>query len=185
MSVLRSPFGKGDSQLRVELARGTALLALTSITTAVAAFTVATVAATATTEGSTALLITEHTAGRRMRALLLDVGGRNDLGGEVEPLAQVVQALGGQGVVVCSRGNPGQSRRLLNRVRRHCRDDGPASILRAVIEYKLRTVLPRELGLDIATAVQGLHGLDDKQVLDGDLRVLGEVVAREAGLSVP
>lgn len=39
------------------------------------------------------------------------------------------------------------------------------------------TVLPRELSLDQATAVQGLHGLDDVEVLDGDLGVLLEVVA--------
>ena len=35
-----------------------------------------------------------------MRALLLDVRLRDDLGGEVEPFAEVVEALGGQGVVV-------------------------------------------------------------------------------------
>ena len=35
-----------------------------------------------------------------MRALLLDVGLGNDLGGEVEPLAEVVKTLGGEGVVV-------------------------------------------------------------------------------------
>lgn len=35
-----------------------------------------------------------------MRSLLLDVGGRNDLSGEVEPFAEVIETLGGQGVVV-------------------------------------------------------------------------------------
>jgi hypothetical protein len=35
-----------------------------------------------------------------VRALLLDVGLGNDLGGEVEPLAEVVKTLGGEGVVV-------------------------------------------------------------------------------------
>jgi hypothetical protein len=35
-----------------------------------------------------------------VRALLLDVGLRNDLGREMEPLAQVVETLGGEGVVV-------------------------------------------------------------------------------------
>ena len=35
-----------------------------------------------------------------MRALLLDVGLGNDLGREVEPLAEVVKTLGGEGVVV-------------------------------------------------------------------------------------
>jgi len=33
-------------------------------------------------------------------ALLLDVGLRDDLGGEVEPLAEVVETLRGEGVVV-------------------------------------------------------------------------------------
>jgi hypothetical protein len=33
-------------------------------------------------------------------ALLLDVGGGNNLSGEVEPLAEVVKTLGGEGVVV-------------------------------------------------------------------------------------
>ena len=35
-----------------------------------------------------------------MRPLLLDVGGRDNLGGEVEPLPEVVETLGGEGVVV-------------------------------------------------------------------------------------
>ena len=35
-----------------------------------------------------------------MRALLLDVGLGNDLGWEVEPFAEVVETLGGEGVVV-------------------------------------------------------------------------------------
>lgn len=35
-----------------------------------------------------------------MRPLLLDVGSRDDLGREVKPLPEVVEALGGQGVVV-------------------------------------------------------------------------------------
>lgn len=42
-----------------------------------------------------------------MRALLLDVGLRNDLGGEVEPLAEVVKTLGGEGVVVPLPGELG------------------------------------------------------------------------------
>lgn len=89
------------SQLRVELAGGTALLALTSVTSSVPTLTVTTVATTATaTEGSAALLVTEHATGRGVRSLLLDVGGGDDLGGEVEPLAQVVETLGGEGVVV-------------------------------------------------------------------------------------
>lgn len=91
-------------QLRVELARGTTLLALTSITSSVATLTVATVATVATataTERSAALLVTEHAAGGSVGSLLLDVGGRNDLGGQVEPLSEVVETLRSQGVVVC------------------------------------------------------------------------------------
>lgn len=35
-----------------------------------------------------------------MGTLLLDVGGGDNLGGEVEPLAEIVKTLGGEGVVV-------------------------------------------------------------------------------------
>ena len=35
-----------------------------------------------------------------MRTLLLDVGGGHDLSGEMEPFAEVVETLGGEGVVV-------------------------------------------------------------------------------------
>jgi hypothetical protein len=72
-----------------------------------------------------------------VRPLLLDVGRGNDLGGKVKPLAEVVETLGSQGVVV---------------------------------------VLPRELGLDQAAAVEALHGLDHVEVLDRDLGVLRKVI---------
>ena len=49
---------------------------------------------------SPAVVGAEHAFGGRVGALLLDVGGGHDLGGEVEPLAQVVEAFGGEGVVV-------------------------------------------------------------------------------------
>lgn len=42
-----------------------------------------------------------------MGALLLDVGLGDDLGGEVEPLAEVVETFGGQGVVVPLPGELG------------------------------------------------------------------------------
>ena len=42
-----------------------------------------------------------------MRALLLDVGLGNDLGREVEPLAEVVKTLRGEGVVVPLPGELG------------------------------------------------------------------------------
>ncbi len=35
-----------------------------------------------------------------MRPLLLDVGSRDNLGGQVKPLPEVVETLGGEGVVV-------------------------------------------------------------------------------------
>lgn len=72
-----------------------------------------------------------------MRPLLLDVRSRDDLGGEVEPLPEVVEALGGHGVVV---------------------------------------VPPAVLGLDEAARSQGLHRLDDEQVLGLDGGVLDLVV---------
>lgn len=95
------------SQLRSKLARSTTLLALTSLTPAVAALTLAavTTVATATAEGtSLTLALTEHSTGRSMRSLLLDVGSGDDLGGEVKPFAEVVKTLGGQGVVVVLPG---------------------------------------------------------------------------------
>lgn len=72
-----------------------------------------------------------------MGTLLLDVGSWDNLGWEVEPLAQVVETLRGEGVVV---------------------------------------VLPRELGLDVATGGKRLAGLDDVQVLGVDVVVLRKVV---------
>ena len=68
-----------------ELAGGTALLA------ALLAAAVATLTGNAGT--ALALLTTEHAAGGSVRALLLDVSGRDDLSGEVQPLAEVVQTL--------------------------------------------------------------------------------------------
>lgn len=94
----------------VEFTRSTALLALTtSISSSVATLTVSTaaaltaltVASTATAEGaSLALTLAHHSSGRSVRSLLLDVGSRDDLSGEVKPLSEVVETLGGQGVVV-------------------------------------------------------------------------------------
>ena len=39
--------------------------------------------------------------------MLLDVGARNDLGWEMKPLAEVVKALGSQGVIVILPGELG------------------------------------------------------------------------------
>jgi len=71
-----------------------------------------------------------------MAALLFDVSGGDDLSWQVKPFAQVVEALGGECVVI---------------------------------------VLPGELGLEVAAGSEGLACLDDKEVLDIDVTVLGEV----------
>jgi hypothetical protein len=42
-----------------------------------------------------------------MRSLLLDVGGWNDLGGKMKPVAEVFETLGSQGVVVILPGESG------------------------------------------------------------------------------
>lgn len=68
-----------------ELAGGTALLA------ALLAAAVATL--TGSTGTALTLLTAHHAAGGSVRALLLDVGGGDDLSGEVQPLAEVVQTL--------------------------------------------------------------------------------------------
>lgn len=89
------------SQFGVEATGGTTLLALTSITSAVSALAVAAVTTGSAAEGAAlALALAEHAAGRSVGALLLDVGGGNDLGGEVKPFAEVVETLGGQRVVI-------------------------------------------------------------------------------------
>ena len=129
---------KATTELGLELARGTALSLLASVTAAVAVAVTTTVTTTSTTASTTALTVVtaEHTPGRS-RALLLDVGLGNDLGREVEPFAEVVETLRGEGVVV---------------------------------------VEPRELGLDVASRVQGLHRLDDLEVGDlGEVRVRRKV----------
>lgn len=164
------------SQLRVELARGTALLALTSITSSVATLTVATVTTTATaSEGTAALLVTEHATGGSVGSLLLDVGSGNDLGGKVEPLSEVVETLGSQGVVVYVHEKRNQF---------HVPCDGVVSQRYNTLIGGSPTVLPRELSLDETTGVQGLHGLDDVEILDRDLGVLLEVEAEQSKLSV-
>jgi hypothetical protein len=95
---------EATAELGLELAGGTtlALLALVTATvTVTVAATVTTTSTTVTTAAATALAVvtTEHTPGRS-RALLLDVCLGHNLGGEVEPLAEVVETLGGEGVVV-------------------------------------------------------------------------------------
>lgn len=97
-----------NSQLGSVLARSTTLLALASIPTSVSTLTVTTVAATSTAERPPlTLALAEHATGRSVRSLLLDVGGGNDLSGQVKPFAEVVETLGGQGVVVPLPGELG------------------------------------------------------------------------------
>jgi hypothetical protein len=92
---------KATTELGLELARGSTLSLLAGVTAAVAVTVTTTVTATSTTATTTALTVVtaEHTPGRS-RALLLDVGLGNDLGREVEPFAEVVETLRGEGVVV-------------------------------------------------------------------------------------
>lgn len=84
--------GETTAERRGELAGGTTLLALLA-------------AAVTTLTGNTGttlatLLTTEHATRGSVGTLLLDVGSGDNLGGKVQPLAEVVQTLGGEGVVV-------------------------------------------------------------------------------------
>lgn len=74
---------------------------ISTFPTSVAALSITTITPSATTRAAvTTVVTTHHAAGRSVRALLLDVRLRDDLGGEMEPFAQVVEALRSQGVVV-------------------------------------------------------------------------------------
>lgn len=55
----------------------------------------------------TTIISAHHALRRGVRALLLDMRSRHDLGGEVQPFAQVVEALGREGVVVPLPGELG------------------------------------------------------------------------------
>lgn len=50
-----------------------------------------------------------------------------------------------------------------------------SQVLETFIGQRVVVPLPRELGLDVTLGGQGLHGLDDPQVLDINLLVLGLV----------
>lgn len=89
---------KATTELGLELARSATLALLAGVTSSVA-ITVTATAATATTTPLT-VVTTEHASGRSVRALLLDVCLGHNLGREVEPFTEVVETLGGQGVVV-------------------------------------------------------------------------------------
>jgi hypothetical protein len=146
---------EATTELGVELARGGTLLALASVTaTVLAALAVAT---GTTTAAAGTLLAAEHAAGGSVGALLLDVGLGDDLGGEVEPLAEVVEALGGEAV---EEGVRRGSKEVEGRLRKG---------LRVVVP------LPGELGLEETARGQGLASLDDKEVLGVNVAVLGLV----------
>ena len=51
-----------------------------------------------------------------------------------------------------------------------------AKVVNTLVGEGVVVVLPRELGLDIATRSQRLHSLDDLEVGDINILVLGEVV---------
>lgn len=89
---------KGRLQLGSEVAGGTALLALAGITSPVTALTVTplTVATATAAEPALAALLAHHATGGSMRPLLLDVCRGDDLGGKMEPLAEVVETLRGE-----------------------------------------------------------------------------------------
>ena len=90
---------KATPKLRLKLAGSTSLLALA---TGIAASVLAAFAPgrTTTTAPAFAIVAAHHALGRRVRALLLDVRRGHDLGGQVQPFAQVVETLGREGVVV-------------------------------------------------------------------------------------
>lgn len=99
-----TPLPRVHLQLRSEVAWGTTLLALTSVTAPVAAIPVTTATAA---KPPLAAVLAKHATGRSVRPLLLDVSSRDDLGREVQPLPEVVETLRGQGVVVVLPGELG------------------------------------------------------------------------------
>jgi hypothetical protein len=97
--------------LRSELSRRCALLALTtgitaSVVTTLAVTTFTTSTSTTTTKwlALALALSTHHTTRRSMGSLLLDVGSWDNLSGKVKPLAEVIESLWGEGVIVVLPG---------------------------------------------------------------------------------
>jgi hypothetical protein len=98
---------KATSEAWSKLARSTAFLALTSVTATVASFAVTTRSASATRASLTVAITPHHSTWRSMRALLLDVCGRHDFGGQVKPFPEVIETFRGQSVVVVLPGELG------------------------------------------------------------------------------
>lgn len=96
-SLATAATSEATTELGLEVAGGTALALLASITAAVTV-TVTASAAAATT--ALTVVTTEHATRGSVGALLLDVRLGHDLSRKVEPLAEVVETLGGEGVVV-------------------------------------------------------------------------------------
>ena len=96
-SLATAATSEATTELGLEVAGGTALALLASITAAV---TVTVTASTAAATTALTVVTTEHATRGSVGALLLDVRLGHDLGREVEPLAEVVKTLGGEGVVV-------------------------------------------------------------------------------------
>lgn len=91
-----------------------------------------------------------------MGTLLLDVGGRDNLSGEVEPLTEVVKTL-----YQNQSDNPSYAFIFINGT--YLGGEGVV------------VVLPGELGLDVAAGDQGLAGLDHVEVLGVNVAMLGKV----------
>jgi hypothetical protein len=142
------------TELRLELAGGSSLgLALTSIAalTSTVVVTVAATSAAASATASTVIAATEHAAGRS-RAGLLDVRLGYDLGGEMEPLAEVVETLRGEGVVVVLPWEAGLD-----------------------VAARGQRLAWKELENTHGRGRKILTSLDDVKVLGVDVAVLGEV----------
>jgi hypothetical protein len=90
-----------DIQLRREFARCT-FLALSRISSPISTFPITSVTTSTASSATSPLSIitSHHTSWRCMRTLLLDVCGRHNLGGKVEPFTEVIKPLGGESVVV-------------------------------------------------------------------------------------
>ncbi len=88
------PPPKPAPKIRRKVPRRPTLLPLTRIPPSIPALTVAALPPRGATPAGTTIIPAHHALGRGVRALLLDVRGGHDLGGEVQPFAQVVEALG-------------------------------------------------------------------------------------------
>lgn len=93
----------GNIQLRLELPGSTTTtLLIISEPPPVTTLSIAPLAwrSTASTASPLTTISREHAAWGSVAASLLDVGGRDNFGGEMQPFAEVVETFGGQGVVV-------------------------------------------------------------------------------------